>query len=148
MNLTLLLCVPILALPLAAQRPARAANAEPLKVLLEKYDADHDGAISSKEYTRGTEAFAKLDRNRDGKIDAADLQSAPNRAQRPASARNTKLPLVGEMAPDFTLMPLTPAAPAAAKAQEKATEKEPPKPITLSQFAGKRPVALIFGSYT
>ena len=41
-------------------------------------------------------------------------------------------PGVGEMAPDFTL-------PYSNDAQKK---------VTLSSFRGKRPVALVFGSYT
>ena len=38
---------------------------------------------------------------------------------------------IGDVAPDFSLMPL-----------------HGDKPVTLSSFVGKRPVALIFGSYT
>jgi hypothetical protein len=44
---------------------------------------------------------------------------------------NRQAPKAGEMAPDFTLYDITGT-----------------KAITLSDFRGKKPVALVFGSYT
>lgn len=134
-----------LCLPAAAQRPterpaqpqraaARGIGAEALQLLLAKYDADKDGRITRKEYPRTDEAFANLDRDRDGAIDAKDLDVAPQRPAAQAQARRAeaKLPKVGDPAPDFALPMLG----------MKDTE------VKLSSFAGDRPVALIFGSYT
>jgi peroxiredoxin len=44
---------------------------------------------------------------------------------------NTKAPRVGDPAPDFTLY-----------------DTDGKNPITLSDYQGKKPVALIFGSFT
>ena len=44
---------------------------------------------------------------------------------------NTEAPKVGDLAPDFTLSNISGA-----------------ESITLSDFHGKKPVALVFGSYT
>lgn len=63
--------------------------------------------------------FGELDRNRDGKLAAGEISGGA-------------LPRVGDVAPDFDLPTL-------------ANVK---KTVKLSSFAGKRPVALIFGSYT
>ena len=46
-------------------------------------------------------------------------------------ALNTNAPKIGDMAPDFTLY-----------------DVEGQNPFTLSDFRGKKPVALVFGSFT
>jgi len=56
------------------------------------------------------------------------MRRPPPRGHRPA---RPPAPKVGEQAPDFTLQVLN------------STDR-----ITLSSFAGERPVALVFGSYT
>ena len=49
----------------------------------------------------------------------------------PQMALNAMAPKAGELAPDFTLLDVTGS-----------------ESVTLSDFRGKRPVALIFGSFT
>lgn len=46
-------------------------------------------------------------------------------------ARNQRAPRAGDLAPDFTL-----------------TDSSSTESVTLSDFRGKKPVALVFGSYT
>lgn len=43
------------------------------RFLAEKYDADRDGRIVAAEYTRGTDAFAAMDRDADGALTPADF---------------------------------------------------------------------------
>lgn len=56
--------------------PAGGDGASPevvLAFLLDSYDADHDGRISRSEYGRTDAAFANLDQDGDGAVDARDL---------------------------------------------------------------------------
>ena len=98
--------------------------------LLSRHDADCDGAISREEYDRGDVAFARLDRDEDGRITEADWELESKGGPGSLGPR-PKAPQEGTVAPDFTLAP--PDGGAA---------------VTLSDFAGEKPVALIFGSYT
>jgi hypothetical protein len=145
-----LACPLIFTMSLAAQQPAPerpnrgrgglGITAEALQTLLEKYDKDKDGKIGRSEYPRGDAAFANLDRDKNGAIEEQDLGARPqrgpaNRNRRGLGAAVTaapKLPEVGDVAPDFDLPML---------GMKDTTVK-------LSSFAGKQPVALIFGSYT
>jgi len=97
------------------------------KFMSEKYDKDNDGKITSEEYTRSADAFKTLDRDSDGAITKADwsVSSGKRRARGDA-------PKVGDTAPDFKLTMV----------------KDAETETTLSSFAGKKPVALIFGSCT
>lgn len=97
------------------------------KFVSEKYDANKDGKVSSEEYTRGKDAFAALDKNADGVIDAEDWKVRGNRGR-----GNSAAPSVGSTAPDFTLTEISDAN----------------TKVTLSTFAGNKPVALLFGSCT
>ncbi|HEX9794618.1 MAG TPA: hypothetical protein VGC54_11600 [Planctomycetota bacterium] len=119
------------------QDPAVAPQAEPATAweVVARYDADRDGRVSAKEYPRGEERFARLDRDADGFLTPADFASpAPRRGQeRSAAVKPREAPAKGELAPDFTL-PLLGA--------------KKPSMVTLADFRGKKPVALIFGSYT
>ena len=131
--------------------------------LKKAYDKDGDGKVARSEYTRDDEHFQRLDKDGDGAITAADFDPSgpkklggrreggpPGERGRPAK--------VGEMAPDFSLEELS-----GKSADEKSTAPKPtppgdvgsppakegtPEPIALSSFRGKRPVALVFGSYT
>jgi len=85
-------------------------------------DADGDGTIETAELTA---AFSSLDRNGDGALDRSELSIRGPR-------NRVRLPVRGEPAPDFEL-PMS---------------ADPGKTVRLSSFAGKRPVALVFGSYT
>jgi hypothetical protein len=93
-----------------------------------KYDANKDGKVTVKEYTRGEEAFKSLDSNGDGLLNESDWANQNRRRGGGGSAA----PAVGEVAPDFSLTEI----------------KNSDKTVTLSEFAGKKPVALIFGSCT
>jgi len=110
--------------------------------LQDKYDADGDGAVSAAEYDRDEAAFARLDANGDGELSAQDFERRrPSRGQRGEGAgrpRRTAGAAEGEEAPGFTLRPL--------HLDPELTEEE--QLVSLSAFAGDRPVALIFGSYT
>ncbi|MBK8097400.1 MAG: hypothetical protein IPK26_09845 [Planctomycetes bacterium] len=113
--------------------PARRDNAAILRQLLAWYDKDQDGKITKTEYPRGERAFVNLDRNRDGVITAADFRTPRARGERrQAAAPQPTTPKVGDVAPDFELPML------GMNGQK----------VKLSAFAGDRPVALIFGSYT
>jgi len=92
-----------------------------------KYDADKDGTVTSEEYTRGAEGFKSLDSDGDGKLTKEDWAGGSRRGRGSGDA-----PTVGDTAPDFSLTEI----------------KDKNKTITLSDFAGKQPVALIFGSCT
>ncbi len=107
---------------------------EVLTRLLQQYDKNKDGKIQKDEYPRTAVAFANLDHDGNGVLDAADF-AAP--AKRPAGDPRgredaDKLPKVGSMAPDFELPML---------GMKDTTVK-------LSSLRGKQPVALIFGSWT
>lgn len=123
------------------------ANPRVLAFLGRTLDANGDGDLSRGELSK---AFEKVDGNKDGKIAGDELGQARRRGQQGRRGRGQsgreggrgqrgqrsrggrELPQAGEKAPDFTL-PST---------------DDPKKLVTLSDFAGKRPVALIFGSYT
>ena len=114
------------------------------------FDGDRDGKTTKAEFEG---VFRKLDRNEDGKLTDNEITTAGG-FRRPGSgggrrrgggggdhsgggrqqARTPapKLPKTGDVAPDFELPVL---------GKEK-------KSVKLSSLAGKRPVALIFGSYT
>ncbi|GAB4149047.1 MAG: hypothetical protein Fur0037_17380 [Planctomycetota bacterium] len=105
--------------------------------LAASYDKDGDGSISRAEYPRGGRSFANLDRDGDGAITLRDLKSRRPARSRPredagAAEKPKPLPAVGDPAPDFEL-------PMLGMMDQK---------VKLSSFRGKRPVALIFGSYT
>ena len=100
-------------------------------------DGNSDGTM-----TRGelAQAFAMVDTNKDGQIAGEEMGGGARggrggsgaRGNRGARGTRSQLPQAGDKAPDFTLPSLD----------------DPKKLVTLSGFAGDRPVALIFGSYT
>jgi caffeoyl-CoA O-methyltransferase len=61
----------LLALASMAQRP----DAPPPSGLMEALDTDHDGVLSAAEIARAAQAFQKLDKNGDGKLDREELRS-------------------------------------------------------------------------
>ena len=101
------------------------AGLDPWAGLVNGLDADGDGALAFAEF----ESFFK-DRDDGDDVWYLDASGQPMDASaergEPVSG-----PRVGTMAPDFTLAP-----------------PEGGEPVTLSDFRGDRPVALIFGSYT
>ncbi|MDA0666561.1 MAG: hypothetical protein O3A50_02140 [Planctomycetota bacterium] len=136
------------------------------ELLQSKYDTDQDSKISSEEHGRGLGAFSNLDADGDGFITQTDLEAPTGGASRRSQERENKMrnqrvapPKVGELAPDFELRVLVheeKAENSSKKASSQprnvkaAKEKEEvkAKTILLSSFAGEKPVALIFGSYT
>jgi len=161
----MILAAPILlmlAVPQEQEQPAPPKPPEVWKLLQEKYDTDQDGSISLEEHGRGEKAFQNLDRNQDGAITVEDMALPTNRRRRPPRGTTTPdtprpkrlpAPMAGQVAPDFTLRLILREhdTDAGTKTEDKADAKvRKPKPptVTLSEFIGKKPVALIFGSYT
>lgn len=99
-----------------------SAGESTLVALRKALDSNADGVLARDEVAA---AHQRLDINRDGKVTALE------RTRRAAPRR-------GEWAPDFTLRFV---------GKVKAAEKGQTR-FRLSQLRGKRPVALIFGSYT
>jgi hypothetical protein len=106
------------------------------RFLADKHDADHDGKITREEYDRGKDAFARLDRDRDGVLTPADFeQKAGARNERPKLPNSGRPDAkVGATAPDFEL--------------ERHSGAADDAKVKLSSFSGKTPVALVFGSFT
>lgn len=104
------------------------------KTAIKRLDKDADKALSKNEIAK---AYAIADTDKSGTLSKSEL-AAPAARQRGGrndrrGGRNNggKPPAVGQVAPDFTLKTLD------GKAKH-----------TLSSYKGKKPVALIFGSYT
>jgi hypothetical protein len=115
--------------------------------LLKKYDSNKDGQVQRKEYDRSAEHWLRLDTDGDGVLTQKDLAS---RGRRRPVPKTLAPPRVGERAPDFELEVLPPK-PKEGDGERPAEERQPlkkPELVKLSAFKGKRPVALIFGSYT
>ncbi len=147
------------------ERPMDVTRDE-LKAGFAKYDSNADGKLSAKEFAIGREAFddtgksvipkmvGGMDVHRsmrletgsdDGRVHLSALMAyfdkmtagagvftmPPPRARPPGAKAPPAAAAEGEPAPDFTLQPPGGGT-----------------PVTLSAFRGKRPVALIFGSYT
>lgn len=111
-----------------AQRPGQPAQAEAWRFVAERHDQDRDGVVTAQEYGRGAAAFARLDRDGDGRLTAQDFALPMRRGEMPARGSG---PRAGDAAPDFELPRIAGGA-----------------DLRLSSFAGQKPVALIFGSWT
>lgn len=109
-----------------AGRGNRGRGESGWKFVSNKYDANKDGSVSLSEYTRGETAFKALDANSDGILNERDWQGRSRRKP------NGAAPSKGDVAPDFSLTSI----------------KDADSKVTLSDFAGKKPVALLFGSCT
>jgi len=122
---------------LVAQQKDREYTS-PWELLVAEHDKDKDGKITQSEYTRGKDRFARLDSDGDGVITKSDLSRGDGRRRGRGRGRDRRsrgaspaAPKQGAAAPDFTLKTL-----------------DGKKKVRLSSFKGKKPVALIFGSYT
>jgi hypothetical protein len=113
--------------------PSLAIEPPVWRFLREKYDADGDGHVARAEYTRSAAGFARLDADRDGVVTAADFDARWDGVVRTASGKlvyGEGGPAPGEPAPEFEL------------------ETTAGEPVALADFRGKRPVVLVFGSFT
>ncbi len=135
------LAVMVLSLPLTAQNPKQEPPTQEYDsawaLISAEHDKNKDGKVSAREYSRGKERFQRLDRNGDGSVTAQDFVGNDRRRNRGRSQRRreglirARAPKAGAMAPAFTLKTVD------GKKEER-----------LSSYKGKKPVALIFGSYT
>lgn len=137
-------------------KPLEETSRSSWEFLSEKYDKDGDGKVSADEYDRGKKTFDRLDADGDGFITSEDLKD--RRRGRPEMDRGLP-PKAGEIAPDFHLDCLSPPPKTEAerkiaehqakkRAQKKGLTKATARRVRLSDFKDKKPVALIFGSYT
>jgi len=115
--------------------PQSATPASAWDYLRTRYDADGDGRITRAEYSRQDAAFAHLDADRNGVITLEDFDKRWDGVPRvQGKGRNFVYgqggPMPGEPAPDIHLT---------------TTGGEE---LELAQFRGKKPVALVFGSFT
>jgi len=155
----------VLLLPLSAEEsdPVAPTQDDPTsrwEYLAQKYDANKDGQITAKEYGRDAETFSRLDADKSGAIEEVELASGGRRGGRRGGSgergerggqrgerggRDPRASLVapkaGELAPGFALEEMIAFG-------DQLTKLPQGKPVKLESFRGKRPVALIFGSYT
>jgi len=122
----------VLSTPVDAQpnrRPGRGNFLERIQA----YDKNQDGKITHAEASgQLARRFVRIDTNGDGVIDQPELTQLANRIGRRRTGRDGDGSAVeGKTAPDFKLKSL-----------------DGKRTVQLSSFAGKKPVALIFGSYT
>jgi len=114
---------------------ARRMQPEMLVRMTSGLDTDSDGDL---QVTEITALFAKLDADKDAVLSEREMPARRPSRGRPANPRRNAqrpaevVPQIGEVAPDFELPYV----------------EDMEKTIKLSSFRGKKPVALIFGSYT
>ncbi|MDF1799753.1 MAG: hypothetical protein P1V81_11300 [Planctomycetota bacterium] len=147
--------------------PAEPPQATVWEFLVDKYDANEDGRITKKEYTGISERWKLLDLDGNGWIDEEEVESRGRVAKPRPDKKKVTAPKVGRKAPTFELEVVTDPAhlPEERPDGEEEPGKDPkkdgkdakdakdakpkePETIALADFRGKRPVALIFGSYT
>lgn len=123
---------------IASQAQAQAKKGSPSRgdflKQLKASDKNKDGKITKAELPeRMQRMFGRMDSNGDGVIDKKEVAAVEKRfAGRKGSSKPSSAGVpAGKPAPDFTLKTL-----------------DGKKEVKLSSFQGKRPVALIFGSYT
>lgn len=148
----------LLAPAFSAPQDPRPGPSSTWEFLLGKYDADGDGRIARKEYTRDDAHWSNLDADGDGFLVASEVEGRRRRRRGRGDADRAApvAPKVGQVAPGFeleVLPPPPPTPPPNGKPPVPATGKAPKEPkepetLSLASFRGKRPVALIFGSYT
>lgn len=123
------------------RKAANKSKARDVARLLKEFDKNKDEALDASELPQALNDYlASLDADKDGKLDQTELLKMRGRPGRKAGEiitgaakgeRYEDTLEVGDAAPDFTL-----ADPAGKRK------------VTLSSFQAKRPVVLIFGSYT
>lgn len=123
------------------QQARQRAKQRDVALLLKQFDKNKDGVLDEAETPAALwRRLALLDTDKDQKLSKTELQKLPGRSgrragefiTRPARGERHKDTLkAGDAAPDFTL-----------------SDPTGKRQVTLSSFRGKRPVVLIFGSYT
>ena len=96
------------------------------RMVVRALDGDRDGTIRVEDLGN---LFSRLDRNGDRILQKSEI---PARRGGQGRQQRTRLPRVGDVAPDFNLPTLADRS----------------RTVKLSSYAGKMPVALLFGSYT
>jgi hypothetical protein len=142
---TLCLNLPLAAQPARPQPPQQPQGKRPSpEMMLQRFDKNNDGKLSKEECPpQLARQFDQLDADKNGMLDKDELAKARPGNQRPAgkpgeiitpAAKGERIAdklEAGMPAPDFTL-----------------PELHGTREITLSSFKGKKPVVLIFASYT
>ena len=99
-----------------------------------RYDRDGDKSIERSEYTRSDEGFANLDVNEDGVVSGTDFakrwEGRRRRGGKPGDFYLEDEPQLGQPASELRL---------------RTTDGVE---LDLERFRGKKPVALVFGSFT
>ena len=123
----IMLCLAILAVNGQDARTEKLEKLRPgasiAKLIMRMIDLNEDKWISIEEHNK---FFANLDQNKDGFVNEKEITDFMKKRQEDESG-----PGVGEEAPDFELRTL-----------------EGDGVVKLSDFRGKKPVVLVFGSYT
>jgi hypothetical protein len=135
--------IPQLLIFAAAICAPQAAEEDAWEFLAAKYDKNQDGVITRKEYDRDTEHWKLLDTDGNSKLDRKEFEARTKGPKKGGPDKPKDPPKPGAVAPDFELDVLPPGFDAEAKQKD-----AKPQRVKLSSFRGKRPVALIFGSYT
>lgn len=116
---------------------SRFANMMRMMPIIKALDVNEDGELSAEEIERAPAALQSLDKNDDGKLTEDELR--PDRSMRDSDRRRDEresrgsdnAPKVGDEAPPFKLKSL-----------------DGKSKTDLAKFKGKKPVVLLFGSYT
>jgi hypothetical protein len=101
-----------------------------IRLLMRLIDLDSDGKLSGGEYMK---FFVDADQNKDGSVTQEEMMESMNKRRQEMRGQSQEAggPNVGQEAPDFTLRTL-----------------DGDRTVKLSDFRGKKPVVLVFGSYT
>jgi hypothetical protein len=112
------------------QQPGSGIDVGMARLLMRLMDLDNDGKLSGGEYMK---FFVDADQDKDGSITQKEMMELMSKIRRETREQNQETggPSVGQMAPDFTLRTL-----------------DGDRTVKLSDFRGKKPVVLVFGSYT
>ena len=125
---------------LEGRRPARGRGMPDPKMMIERIkamDRDGNGKIERSEVSeRVLRMFMRLDANGDGVANEKEIIAFQERMRSRANlndkeSRRDDAPAVGALAPQFTLKRM-----------------ESDDTVDLASFKGKKPVVLVFGSYT
>lgn len=118
---------------IGAKRPMSPVTRNAWDYFRERYDENGDGRVTRAEYPRGEAGFARLDADEDGAVTLHDFREREdaNWAEEMKEYVVAEAgPRVGELAPEFRLT---------------STDGEE---FDLARYRRKKPVVLLFGSFT